>query len=73
MTVPRPALDPGLRTRLADMPLVARLGEEILAQLRQLPSTPVDSLLARRAGPAPTGWPVRCGRRTTLRGGTANA
>ncbi|MFI9467203.1 alpha/beta hydrolase [Streptomyces sp. NPDC052492] len=47
MTVPRPALDPELRTLLADMPLVARLDDEILAQLRQLPPAPVGSLLAR--------------------------
>ncbi|MFJ9544418.1 alpha/beta hydrolase [Streptomyces sp. NPDC101225] len=48
MTMARPALDPELRELLADMPLMSRLDRETLAQLRQLPSTPVDSLLAHR-------------------------
>ncbi|MGP4049589.1 alpha/beta hydrolase [Streptomyces sp. 2A115] len=48
MTMARPALDPELRELLADMPLMSRLGPEVLAQLRRLPSTPVESLLAHR-------------------------
>jgi acetyl esterase/lipase len=44
----RPDLDPELRELLTSMPLVSQLSPEILAQLRQLPATPVDSLLARR-------------------------
>ncbi|MEV8115527.1 alpha/beta hydrolase [Streptomyces xiamenensis] len=46
MTTARPALDPALRELLADMPLMSQLTPEILAQLRQYPSTPVDTLLA---------------------------
>jgi len=48
MTQARPALDPELRELLADMPLMSQLTPEVLAQLRQFPSTPVDSLLAHR-------------------------
>ncbi|MGP4004991.1 alpha/beta hydrolase [Streptomyces sp. 4N124] len=48
MTPVRPALDPELRELLADMPLMSQLNPEVLAQLRQLPSTPVESLLAHR-------------------------
>ncbi|MGW0948189.1 alpha/beta hydrolase [Streptomyces sp. NPDC002623] len=48
MTTPRPALDPELRELLADMPLMSQLSPEILAQLRRLPSTPVEPLLAHR-------------------------
>ncbi|KUN25195.1 alpha/beta hydrolase [Streptomyces antibioticus] len=48
MTVARPALDPELRELLADMPLMSELTPEVLAQLRQLPSTPVESLLQHR-------------------------
>lgn len=48
MTTPRPDLDPELRELLADMPLMSQLSPEVLAQLRQLPSTPVESLLAHR-------------------------
>jgi acetyl esterase/lipase len=48
MTTTRPALDPELRELLADMPLMSRLDPEILAHLRQLPSTPLDSLLEHR-------------------------
>ncbi|MFD9003066.1 alpha/beta hydrolase [Streptomyces sp. NPDC059582] len=48
MTTARPALDPELRELLADMPLMSQLGPEILAQLRQLPSTPLEPLLAHR-------------------------
>ncbi|GAA1732623.1 alpha/beta hydrolase [Streptomyces yatensis] len=48
MPTARPALDPELRELLADMPLMSQLSPEVLAQLRQLPSTPVESLLAHR-------------------------
>ncbi|MFE9093961.1 alpha/beta hydrolase [Streptomyces sp. NPDC007264] len=48
MPTARPALDPGLRELLADMPLMSRLSPEILAHLRRLPPTPVESLLAHR-------------------------
>lgn len=48
MTTARPALDPELRELLADMPLMSRLDSEVLAHLRQLPSTPVESLLEHR-------------------------
>ncbi|EST25286.1 alpha/beta hydrolase [Streptomyces niveus] len=48
MTTARPALDPELRALLAEMPLMSRLDPEVLAQLRQYPSPPVDSLLADR-------------------------
>ncbi|MEV7872582.1 alpha/beta hydrolase [Streptomyces sp. NPDC088124] len=48
MTMARPALDPELRELLADMPLMSRLNPEVLAQLRQLPSTPIESLLEHR-------------------------
>lgn len=65
MTTPRPALDPELRELLADMPLMSRLTPEVLAQLRQLPSTPVESLLAHRqvdrreiTVPAEDGFPI---------------
>ncbi|MHB9857725.1 alpha/beta hydrolase [Streptomyces sp. YIM S03343] len=48
MTAARPALDPELRELLADMPLMSQLSPEVLAQLRRLPSTPIESLLAHR-------------------------
>jgi acetyl esterase/lipase len=48
MTTARPALDPELRELLADVPLMSRLDSEVLGALRQLPSTPVDALLAHR-------------------------
>ncbi|MDH6283324.1 alpha/beta hydrolase [Prescottella agglutinans] len=48
MTMARPALDPELRELLADIPLMSQLSREILAELRQLPSTPIESLLAHR-------------------------
>jgi acetyl esterase/lipase len=48
MTTARPTLDPELRELLADMPLMSQLSPEVLAQLRQLPSTPVGPLLAHR-------------------------
>ncbi|MGY4918513.1 alpha/beta hydrolase [Streptomyces sp. 900116325] len=49
MTTTRPDLDPELRELLADMPLMSQLSQEVLAQLRGLPSTPVESLLAHRS------------------------
>ncbi len=48
MTTARPALDPELRELLAEVPLMSRLSPEVLAQLRQIPSTPIESLLAHR-------------------------
>ncbi|CAM5705862.1 alpha/beta hydrolase [Streptomyces canus] len=48
MTTARPALDPELRELLADMTLLPQLNPEVLEHLRQLPSTPVESLLAHR-------------------------
>jgi acetyl esterase/lipase len=45
----RPDLDPELRALLADLPLMSELSPEVLAQLRRLPSTPVDPLLDGRA------------------------
>ncbi|MCX4460850.1 alpha/beta hydrolase (plasmid) [Streptomyces sp. NBC_01340] len=48
MTTARPALDPELRELLTGMPLMSQLTPEVLAQLRQLPAAPVDSLLAHR-------------------------
>lgn len=48
MPLTRPDLDPELRALLAEMPLMPELNDEILAQLRQLPPTPVDALLAGR-------------------------
>ncbi|MDQ0772005.1 acetyl esterase/lipase [Streptomyces aurantiacus] len=48
MTTVRPDLDPELRELLADMPLMSQLSAEVLAQLRQYPSPPVESLLAHR-------------------------
>jgi acetyl esterase/lipase len=44
MTPTRPDLDPELRTLLAELPLSSELNPELLAQIRQLPSTPVDAL-----------------------------
>ena len=66
MTTARPALDPELRELLADMPLMSQLSPEVLAQLRRLPSTPIESLLAHRhvdrrevTVPAKDGAPIR--------------
>ncbi|MFD6285601.1 alpha/beta hydrolase fold domain-containing protein [Streptomyces sp. NPDC060205] len=47
-TTARPDLDPELRALLADMPLIPQLTPDVLAQLRQLPSEPVDLLLGDR-------------------------
>ncbi|MET8893948.1 alpha/beta hydrolase [Streptomyces albogriseolus] len=46
--IPRPAFDAELHALLTGMPLVERMDEEILAQLRALPSPSADSLLAGR-------------------------
>lgn len=57
----RPDLDPELRTLLADLPLMSTLDTDILAQLRQVPSAPVDSPVADRREvtiPAMDGTPV---------------
>lgn len=48
-TPARPGLDPELHAQLAEMPLVSELGPEVLAQLRQIPSEPVGTLLQDRA------------------------
>ncbi|WP_169985200.1 alpha/beta hydrolase [Microbispora sp. H10836] len=48
MTPARPGLDPELRELLAGMPLMSQLDQEVLAQLRRLPSTPIEPLLAHR-------------------------
>ncbi|WBB68857.1 alpha/beta hydrolase [Micromonospora sp. WMMD812] len=45
----RPDIDPELRALLADLPLMSQLDPEVLAHLRQLPPTPVDTLLEGRA------------------------
>jgi acetyl esterase/lipase len=49
VTPARPDLDPQLRALLAEMPLMSELSPETLAQLRQFPSTPIDTLLEGRA------------------------
>ncbi|WP_329297325.1 alpha/beta hydrolase [Streptomyces sp. NBC_00659] len=48
MTPARPALDPELRELLTGMTLMSQLTPDVLAQLRRLPSAPVDSLLVHR-------------------------
>ncbi|MFI0928375.1 alpha/beta hydrolase [Streptomyces sp. NPDC021012] len=48
MTIARPALDPELHELLSDMPLMSELSPDVLAHLRELPSAPVESLLAHR-------------------------
>ncbi|MEU1532372.1 alpha/beta hydrolase [Streptomyces fagopyri] len=48
MTTVRPDMDPELHALLADMPLMTRLDPEVLAQLRRMPSAPVESLLEGR-------------------------
>ncbi|MEU3188287.1 alpha/beta hydrolase [Streptomyces sp. NPDC006923] len=48
MTLARPELDPELRALLAEMPLMAELNPDVLAQLRLLPPTPVEPLLEGR-------------------------
>jgi acetyl esterase/lipase len=49
MPLNRPALDPQLRTLLADMPLRSELDAEALAQIRPFSSMPVEPLLKGRA------------------------
>ncbi|MGI5152837.1 alpha/beta hydrolase [Plantactinospora sp. CA-294935] len=49
MTRTRPDTDPELRALLADMPLMSELSPEVLAQLRQFPTPPVESLLEGHA------------------------
>ncbi|MFJ2394668.1 alpha/beta hydrolase [Streptomyces sp. NPDC087843] len=67
MTTVRPALDPELRLLLADMPLMTRLDPEVLAQLRRLPSVPVDSLLeGRKVDHREVGVPGEDGARIPL-------
>jgi acetyl esterase/lipase len=45
MTLPRPGFDPELQAALAEMPPMPRLTPEVLAQLRQYPSAPVETFL----------------------------
>ncbi|MGW0971229.1 alpha/beta hydrolase [Streptomyces sp. NPDC002516] len=67
MTPARPALDPELRELLTGMPLMSELTPELLAQLRQLPSAPVDSLLAhRQVDRREVGVPAKDGARIRL-------
>lgn len=49
MALTRPPLDPELRALLADMPLVPELNREVLPQIRQFSSMPVEPLLEGRA------------------------
>ncbi|QHZ00292.1 Carboxylesterase NlhH [Streptomyces sp. S4.7] len=49
MSVPRPGLDPELRTLLADMELRSDLDAEALARIRPFSSLPVEPLLVGRA------------------------
>ncbi|WP_438306749.1 alpha/beta hydrolase (plasmid) [Streptomyces sp. HUAS TT11] len=49
MTSTRPDLDPELSAVLANMPLMSQLDPEILAQVRQYPSPPVEPLLEGRS------------------------
>ncbi|MEV6140592.1 alpha/beta hydrolase [Nocardia sp. NPDC051990] len=44
----RPAFDPELGMLLTDMPLIPQITSEILTQLRQIPSTPLEAMLAGR-------------------------
>ncbi|MDN3357320.1 alpha/beta hydrolase [Actinomadura sp. DC4] len=46
--VARPVLDPELDTLLAGIPLIPQITTEILTQLRQMPSAPIDVLLDGR-------------------------
>lgn len=45
MTQVRPDFDPELHALLADMPLMPELNREVLAQIRQFPPPPVETLL----------------------------
>lgn len=49
VTTARPDTDPELRALLADLPLTAELSSEMVAQLRRLPTPPVEELLRGRA------------------------
>ncbi|WP_433281637.1 hypothetical protein ACQPZA_15340 [Pseudonocardia xinjiangensis] len=49
MNQARPGIDPQLHAVLADMPLMSQLSPEMVAQLRQAPSTPVETFLEGRA------------------------
>jgi hypothetical protein len=49
MTLARPDFDAELRALLAEMQLVPRLGREMLAPMREVASTPVESSLRGRA------------------------
>lgn len=49
VTSPRPGLDPELGLLLADLPLMSDLNPEVLAQVRQFSTTPVEPLLEGRA------------------------
>ncbi|GAA3562875.1 alpha/beta hydrolase [Kribbella ginsengisoli] len=48
MTLPRPALDPELSDLLTTMPLTTTLTPDLLAQIRQYPSTPPETFYGRR-------------------------
>ncbi|WP_067865221.1 alpha/beta hydrolase [Nocardia shimofusensis] len=48
-TVARPALDPELGALLTDFPLIPRITPEILLQLRQIPTPPLEAVLMGRA------------------------
>ncbi|MGJ6968422.1 alpha/beta hydrolase [Streptosporangium sp. G11] len=48
MTPARPDIDPQLQALLAEMPLMPQLSPEVVAQLRRLPSTPVETFLEGR-------------------------
>ncbi|RKN04610.1 alpha/beta hydrolase [Streptomyces radicis] len=48
MTTARPALDPELRELLADLPLMSGLSPDVLAQIRQLPPPPFESVVGHR-------------------------
>lgn len=49
MALTRPPFDPELRALLADMPLVPELNRDVLPQIRQFSSMPVEPLLEGRA------------------------
>ncbi|MEV5412892.1 alpha/beta hydrolase [Thermopolyspora sp. NPDC052614] len=49
MTLARPGVDPELNALLSEMPLVTQITPELLAQFRQIPSAPIDTLLKGRA------------------------
>jgi acetyl esterase/lipase len=49
MTGTRPGLDPELRVRLAELPAMPPLSDEVVAQVRQFPQTPVETVLDGRA------------------------